>query len=173
MTAVPILLADAVTAAINTAAGDDYFGIRITARRSYPDWDIEYQDLDGLDTPAVDVVFVSGQASGGDTVDLDSVSSLNYEPSVDICVRKRFKQADREGKTGRLLNQPVDAMVNLVEKMHELMASLRDSQIEIALGQTAEWVNANVRAYVNQRRLREGFFEGVVRVNFSVTREDM
>lgn len=173
MTAVPILLADAVTHAINIASGNGYFGQPIEARRSYPDWDLEYQDLDGVNGPAIDVVFVSGQSSGGDTVDLDSVSSLNYEPSVDVCIRNRFKQADRDPKDGRLMNGPVDALVGLVEKTHELLASMREQQIEIAPGQTAEWVSASVRAYVNQRRLREGMFEGVVRINFSVTKEGM
>lgn len=171
MTAVPILLADAVTTSINAAVDDDYFAMDFTARRSYPDWDLDYKDLSGEDAPAVDVVFISGQSSGGDTVELDSYGSIEYQPSVDICVRYRFDPSDRDPTIGRLLNSSVDPLVKLVEQIHELLASGRLESLQLNETTVADWVDANVRAYVNQRRLREGMFEGVVRVNFSVTRQ--
>lgn len=167
MTAIPILLADAVTTVINTAEAASAFGVSFTARRSYPDWDLEYTDLTET---AVDVVFVSGQASGGDLVELDSVGSLNYEPSVDACVRHRFGPSDREAKTGRLLNASVDPLVKLVEKLQEVLAAERDTELTIDTGIEANWVDAQVRTYVNQRRLREGMFEGVVRINFQISK---
>jgi hypothetical protein len=165
MTAIPILLADAVTTVINTAEAASAFWVGFTARRSYPDWDLEYTDLTET---AVDVVFVSGQASGGDLVELDSVGSLNYEPSVDVCVRHRFGPSDREAKTGRLLNASVDPLVKLVEKLQEVLATNRANQIEIVSGTYAKWIDATMRTYVNQRRLREGLFEGACRVRFNV-----
>lgn len=167
MTAVPILLADAVTAVINTAEAASTFGISFTARRSYPDWDLAYEDLVAT---AVDVVFVSGQASGGELIELDSADSLNYEPSVDVCVRHRFGPSDREANTGRLLNASVDPLVKLIEQLHEVLAAGRDTELTIGTGIEANWIDSNVRTYVNQRRLREGMFEGVVRVNFNVSK---
>lgn len=170
MTAVPILLADAVTTVINTAEAASTFGIAFTARRSYPDWDLNYEDLEST---AVDVVFVSGQSSGGDIIELDSADSLNYEPSVDVCVRHRFGPSDRESKTGRLLNASVDPLVKLVEQLQELLAAGRDTELTIDTGIEASWLDAQVRTYVNQRRLREGMFEGVVRINFHVSKGGM
>jgi hypothetical protein len=167
MTAIPILLADAVTTVINTAVDASTFAVSFTPRRSYPDWDLSYEDLDGTE---VDVVFVSGQGSGGDLVELDSVGSLNYEPSIDVCVRHRFGPSDREPKTGRLLNASVDPLVKLVEQLQEVLAAERQTELALPGGPEASWINASVRTYVNQRRLREGFFEGVVRINFGISR---
>ena len=170
MTAIPILLADAVTTVINDAVADEYFAVDFTARRSYPDWDIDYKDLNGSSAPAVDVVFISGQSSGGDTIELDSYESLNYQPSVDVCVRFRFEPSDRDTDDGRLLNASVDPLVKVIEQLHELFASGRQDSLQLNVTTVADWVDSTVRAYVNQRRLREGMFEGVVRVNFSVTK---
>jgi len=117
------------------------------------------------------VVFISGQSSGGDTVELDAYGSIEYQPSVDICVRSRFDPSDRDPTIGRLLNASVDPLHKLVEHIHELLASGRLTSLQLNETTVADWVDANVRAYVNQRRLREGMFEGVVRVNFSVTRQ--
>ena len=168
MTAIPILLADAVTTVINTAEAASTFAVSFTPRRSYPDWDLSYEDLDGTE---VDVVFVSGQGSGGDLVELDSVGSLDYEPSIDVCVRHRFGPSDREPKTGRLLNASVDPLVKLVEQLQEVLATNRGTELSLGSGIEASWSNATMRTYVNQRRLREGFFEGVVRVNFDVSKD--
>lgn len=167
MTAIPTLLADAVTTVINTAEAANTFGISFTARRSYPDWDLSYEDLTSTQ---VDVVFVSGQGSGGEEIGLDAVDSLSCEPSVDVCVRHRFGPSDREANTGRLLNASVDPLVKLIEQLQEVLAAGRDTELTIGTGIEANWIDANVRAYVNQRRLREGMFEGVVRVNFNVSK---
>lgn len=173
MTAVPILLADAATAVINTAVAESAFGVSFVARRSYPDWDLDYLDLDEIKGTAVDVVFVSSQSSGGDLVELDSFDSLVYEPALDVCVRHRFSPADRDPKTGRLLNASVDPLVKLVEQLHEVFAQRRQTELDLGGGIEASWLDSLVRAYVNQRRLREGIFEGVVRVNFQITKGDM
>jgi hypothetical protein len=165
MTAVPILLADAVATVINTAVTAGAFGLPFVVRRSYPDWDLDYADLTYT---AVDVVFVSGQAAGGDAVALDTVSAVVYEPAVDVCVRHRFGPSDRETQTGRLLNASVDPLVKLVEKLQEVLATNRANETQIATGIYAKWMDATMRAYVNQRRLREGMFEGVCRVRFNV-----
>lgn len=171
MTAIPILLADAVTTVINTAVDADTFAVEFEARRSYPDWDLTYEDMEERKAH-VDVVFVSGQGGGGDLVELDSVDSLNYQPAVDICVRYRFGQEDREkNKSARLLNASVDPLVKLVEQLHEVVAAERDTELTIADGIEANWQDATIRAHVNQRRLREGYFEGVVRVRFDVSKD--
>jgi len=166
MTAVPILLADAVAAAINTAASDgDFTPQSFVTRRSYPDWDDDFASLKCL---AVDVVFVSTDGSGA-LAELDSASTLETEPAIDIAVRKRFEPTDRE-TDGRLKNTSVDPLVKLVEQLHELFAMDRYESLSLAEGIEANWIEASVRTHCDYSKLRQGYFLGVVRVRWNVSK---
>lgn len=168
MTATPILLAEAMTTVINTAVSNDEFGeLSFTARRSYPDWDDDFKDIKDL---AVDVVFVASVGSGGDLAELDTFSTLEMQPMVDIAVRKRFSSSDRESTAGRLRNTSVDPIVNLVEQLHELFAGDRNTSLDLGGGLVANWVEANVRTHCDYSRLREAHFLGVVRVTWNVSK---
>jgi len=167
MTAIPILLADAITAAINTAAGGGAFAPQaFTAKRSYPDWDDDFKDLKSL---SLDVVWVSSDGSGA-LAELDSFSSLETEPSIDIAIRKRFEPSDRE-TNGRLKNASVDPLVKLVEQIYELFAAGRMESIDLGNGIEANWVDASIRTHCDYRRLREGYFLGVIRLRWNVSKE--
>jgi len=138
VSAIPILLADAIATAINTAVGDDVFAPQeFTARRSYPDWDDDFGDLKDLE---VDVVFVSSDGNGV-TAELDSADTLETEPGVDIAIRKRFNPDDRDTTTGRLKNASVDALVELVQQVYELFASDRETPLTLESGLVANWVD--------------------------------
>jgi hypothetical protein len=166
MTAIPILLADAVTTVINTAVGDgDFSPQSFTADRSYPDWD---DDFATLKTMQVDVVPVSTDGSGA-LAELDSASTLETEPAVDIAVRKRFEPSDRESD-GRLKKSSVDPLVKLVEQLHEVFAAGRLESLSLASGIEANWQDASVRTHCDYRKLREGYFLGVVRVRWNVSK---
>lgn len=161
------LLADAVTTEINAAVtGEDFDTLGFTARRSYPDWDDDFKDLKDL---AVDVVFVSSGASGGSLVELDSFSTIDTEPAIDIAVRKRFQPADKEAN-GRLKNTSVDALVKLVEQIYELFSADRQTAINLAASLDANWIDTQVRTYCDYARLRQGVFLGVVRIRFAVSK---
>jgi hypothetical protein len=166
MTAIPILLADAITAAINTAVGGGVFAPQVfTAKRSYPDWDDDFKDLKSL---SLDVVWVSSDGNGA-VAELDSVSTLETEPSVDIAIRKRFEPSDRDS-IGRLRNSSVDPLVKLVEQIYELFAAGRINLIDLGNSIQANWVDANIRTHCDYRRLREGYFLGVVRLRWNVSK---
>lgn len=171
MSAVPILLADAVTEVINTAVAADYFETDgFTAERSYPDWD---DDFEGLDKLTVDVVFVASASDGGDLMELDSAGSVDSEPEVDISIRKRFQPSDRSrpgAADGRVKKTAADPLVKLVEQIHEKMAEDRQEAIELVAGVDANWIDASIRTYCDYKRLREGNFLGVVRVRFNVSK---
>lgn len=161
------LLADALAAVINTAVtGVELDTVGFTARRSYPDWDDDFSDLKVL---AVDVVFVSSGASGGDAVELDAAGMIDMEPAIDIAVRKRFGPSDRE-VDGRLKNTSIDALVRLVEQIHELFSGDRATEVTLAAGLTANWVDAKVRTYCDYAKLRAGCFLGVVRIRYDVSK---
>ena len=165
--ATPTLVADALTTVINTAVtAVELETVGFTARRSYPDWDDDFSDLKDL---AVDVVFVASNGANGDLVDLDSAGTINTSPAIDIAVRKRFQPADREAN-GRLKNTSVDPLVRLVEQIHELFAGDRATEITLASGIAANWVDASVRTYCDYAKLRQGCFLGVVRIRYDVSK---
>lgn len=165
MSASITLLADAVAAVVNTAQQASALGsLEFTARRSYPDWDDDFKDLKAL---AVDVVFVSG---AGDLVELDSVSTGHTEQAIDISVRYRFNPTSDRDVRGRLKNEPVDHLVELVELIHEQLAGDRMVPVTLVAGTTANWIDTTVRTYCDYKRLREGCFLGVVRIRFDVSK---
>lgn len=171
MDAVPILLADAITTAINAAVSADAFETAgFTAERAYPDWD---DDFTGLKDLAVNVVPVTSSGDGGELVELDTEGSANTDPAVDVVVRKRFNNSDRQtpgAATGRLKPTSVDPLLRLVEQIHEEMASDRGTAIELATGIYANWIDASIRTYCDYGRLREGNFLGVVRLKYNVSK---
>jgi len=169
MSAVPILLADALTTVINTAQAANQLGtLSFTAVRSYPDWDDDFKDLKALE---VDVVPVT---SAGDLVELDTERTINSDPAVDICVRKRFEPGDKEtsgAKAGRLKKTSVDPLVRLVEQIHELLSEDRlFTAVALSGGCHANWIEATVRTYCDYARLRQGVFLGVVRIRYNVSK---
>jgi len=168
MSAVPILLADALTTVINTAQAASQLGSQsFTAVRSYPDWDDDFKDLKALE---VDVIPVT---SAGDLVELDTERTINSDPAVDIVVRKRFEPGDKEtsgAKAGRLKKTSVDPLVRLVEQIHELLSEDRFTAVALSGGYHANWLEATVRTYCDYARLRQGVFLGVVRVRYNVSK---
>jgi len=166
MSAVPIVLADAITAVVNTDQAANVFGLSFTAQRSYPTWDDEFSGLKDL---AVDVVFVSSNGSDGALAELDSESTLQTEPAIDIAVRKRFQASDRESN-GDLKKSSIDPLVKLIEKIYEQLAGDRGQAIALASGVDANWLDTSIRTHCDYGRLRQGCFLGCVRVRFDVSK---
>jgi hypothetical protein len=166
MSAIPILLADAITGVINTDQAANVFEQSFTAQRSYPTWD---DDFPGLKDLAVDVIFVSSNGSDGAFAELNSESTLQTEPAIDIAVRKRFQASDRES-TGDLKKSSIDPLVKLVEKIYEQLAGDRMQALTIASGLSANWLDTSIRTHCDYGRLRQGVFLGCVRVRFSVSK---
>jgi hypothetical protein len=154
---IPIRVADAVTTEIN---GYSFEIGSFTATRIYPIWD---QNFSGLDTMVVNVVFVVHMMDIG----LDARGFIKYEPSIDICVRKKFDADDRDGDTGELLNASVDPLVYLLQEMHEYFVGERASVV-LDDETEANWLESDVKSWVNLKLLRKGLFEGVVRIKFQI-----
>lgn len=166
MSAIPILLADAITAVINADQAASAFGsVSFTAKRSYPTWDDDFKELKDL---SVDVVFVSS-AGGGVLAELDTEATLKTDPSIDIAVRKRFEASDRESN-GDLKKTSIDPLVKLVEKIYEQLAGDRGQAIALAAGINANWLDTTIRTYCDYARLKQGVFLGCVRIQFRVSK---
>jgi len=166
MSAIPILLAEAITGVINTAVTADAFDQNFTAVRSYPIWT---DDFEGLKDLSVDVVFVSSGGQGA-LAELDSWQTLETEPAVDIAIRKRFQTSDRDDTTNEVKASSIDALVKLVEQIYETFAADRMTAIELATGVHANWIDSTIRTYCDYDRLRQGIFVGVVRIRFNVSK---
>lgn len=161
MSAVPIRIADAVVAEINAAVTASSFStLGFTAVRRYFDWDADYKDLD---TMAVEVVFRVTQPR--DSIALESAGTLSYKVATDIVIRKRFATSDRNDSDGRLKNTSVDPLVTLLQEFHELFVTTRNT-IPLDSETSANWTGSDVLSWVNQAKLRQGLFEGVVRIEF-------
>lgn len=159
--AVPIRIADAVTAELNGHTFD--FG-SFTAVRSYADWDDKFEDIKE-DEPTVDVVFMAAA-----TPELEDQSALDYEVSIDIAVRQRFGPASRNGLTGRLKNEAVDPLVKLIEDIHEKFVADRNETV-LADEPTATWQESDVKLWWDRKKLRQGLFYGWVRLVFSISKD--
>ena len=169
--AVSIQVAQAIADEINAAAEAGEFAIgKFVCRRSYVDWDEKFSDLSCMQ---VDVVYTSHSAGGGSTIQLDNYASLLYRVPIDIAIRKRFDPCDRDPDTNRLKNEPVDELVTLLQELHELFATRRNSGVTPLTAIDANWIDADVLSWVNQRKLRAGLFEGVIRIMFHVSRESV
>lgn len=166
VTAIPIQVADAVVAEINSAADDDLFSIgKFTSQRSYADWDMELSDLEDM---AVDVVFVT--APRDDDIKLNAAGELAYRVSVDVVVRKRFKQEDRRTNSSRLKNEAVDPLVLLLQEIYEHLASKRNTGA-LPTMTSAKWLEPDIKSWLGNWRLRQAVFEGDIRCHFDVSKE--
>jgi hypothetical protein len=112
--AVLVQVADAVTALLNTVPSP--FSQSFTAERNYPDFATPLESLGEL---KVDVV-----AGGHKSANSVTRSDTDYECNINVIIRKRFCQTDRqeEGENGRpLSNEAIDEMILLVEEVHEYL----------------------------------------------------
>lgn len=110
--AVLVQVADAVVALLNTVPTP--FSQSFTAKRSYPDRIITLTQLGDL---RVDVV-----AGGHKSAKSVTRSDTDYECNINVIIRKKFKDKDREeeGVEARpVRNDAMDAMILLVEEIHE------------------------------------------------------
>lgn len=161
----PIRIADAVVAEINAANALGTFGVSdFTARRSYPDWDESFKDLDYL---AVEVVYSPNEDK---PVQLKSYGFVDLEPTVNIVVRKRFGPDDRdESAKGRLLNSSVDPLVTLIDEMRLFFLGKRNATI-LADEPNAKWSgDSQVRRWYDAAKIRMGLFEGYVQLKFNLS----
>lgn len=159
--AVPIRIADAVTAEIN---GHTFAIGEFTATRSYADWDEDFKDIQE-NKPTVDVVFRATTAP-----ELDDRNSLEYVVEIDIAVRQRFGSTARTSENGRLKNAAVDPLVKLLEEIHEYFVSERGST-PLEAESDAYWQSSDVKLWCDHRKLRAGLFYGWVRVTFSISKD--
>ena len=164
MAAVLVDVAEEIKEELNTASAAGDFSLPFEAVRSWADWDEKLKDLDKLH---VDVV------SGGAKIKLADRVTLDYLVSVDIGIRKRFKDTDRNQDTGQFENASIDALVLLQQEIFEFFAPMSaDAGRALAALPEAVWKEFEPRVWVDRSLLRENDqFMGIARIIHEVSRQ--
>lgn len=159
MTATPaelVSVADAIVAELANLVSE-HVG-EIEPVRSYADWAEELKDLGDFRVDVVPVGYPEEEA--------DSRGSIGYRCAVDVGVRKKFAQADRES-SGRIKLAEIDKLVGLVQEIHTFLFNRRLSTYE-----GAAFREVKFRVVCSRKHLRDdGLFLGVVRVFYDVSAE--
>ena len=156
MASVLVQVADAIRHELTLGTS---FVLAIDPQRSYADWDEELTEEAVL---RVDVVPVRVATS-----ELDARGQLNYGCEVDIGIRYRFPQEERQQLNGRVAVGAVDNLVELVEQIHEYFVDEDNSGRRLAQYTSAVWQSTDIRAsYVRDMLRQLGQFVGIVRVTY-------
>ena len=158
-----IQIADAVAAEINSAVAAESFEVLdFTARRSYPDWKENFEDLKDM---AVDVVHAIDE---DEAVGLATAGSIRYSPTIHIVIRKKFGQADREEPTNRLRNSSIDPLSTLLDDIRKHFIGRRNDGVLDGMPDV-QWDGASqVKRWYDPHKLAMGLFEGYVQLKFTV-----
>lgn len=149
--AIAVTVAKAVTDHLGRAT----FGQAVTIERSYADWELA---LDEAATTRIDVVLVTTEQ----TTELTTRGGSQYLVPIDIAVRKRF-----EVDGDRIPNDQVDALMLLVQNVHDHFTPERPNDFPIASWEETKILVAPLTKHL--RELRQ--FTGIVRVTFRVYKD--
>lgn len=127
--------------------------------RSYMDWELE---LDRADELRIDIVANTVKQKA----ELAARGSLKYLVTVDIVVRKRLGVEDQDDDTGRIEIDEVDALMLLVQEVHETFAPQRMTGFDAAAYQSTEIAVAPLMPHLHSYRQ----FTGIVRVTFQANK---
>lgn len=133
--------------------------------RSWADWVRPLEDDDKCkeDVLYVDVVPVATALE----VEASSREKLMYTCPIDIAVRRKFGAKWQEPDTGRINVRELDAMMFLVQEIHELFTLARMQEFEAASWQETKRLVAPLKSHLRDMRQ----FTGIVRVTFRVDRK--
>ena len=160
----PDALAVTVAKAVTTALAGASLSQSFTPNRSYADWDLAGSST-GLQLADADVLHVDVVLSQTEQqVNPVNRDELGYIVPVMICVRQRFGTPDENSSTGAVNVSAVDALMYLVQQIHELF--FKKEEIE---GQLAgyDWLKTAFVVAPVREHLREWRqFTGIITITF-------
>ena len=155
---VPVRIAQAVAAEINTAVADDDITLDFTAAFSFASEITEFQDLND-DTLTVDVVPTSDQRW------MHRAGSVyKHFVRVAVGIRRRIAPADRDSGTGAIDTAALTNYVNLIYEIVNLFAAGRELTDE----PNAVWDSAQeptIKLY-EPEKLKDGLYFGWIHLPF-------
>jgi hypothetical protein len=137
----------------------------ITPVRSWADWvqPLELDDKSIEDQLYVDVVPVATALE----TETSSRATLAYTCPVDIAVRRRFSTKFQDRDTLRINVREVDALMYLVQEIHEEFTLARMQDFEAGAWMETKRLVAPLKSHLRDMRQ----FTGIVRVTFRVDRK--
>lgn len=150
MSSILIRVAEDVKDALNAGT----FGQKFEAIRSYADWELPLEESIEEGKVFVDVVPVPPVP-----VDIETRGSLNYQPAVDIIVRRRMGP-ERRDASGKYSLAELDPLTDFIEELAEFF-------VEDELANGGRWNATEIRrAFVPAHLHGKHQFTGIVRVTF-------
>lgn len=153
-------MADAVPVAVHKAAhaflAAATLSQAIDPQRNYADWKLELKELNVL---RVDVVLVSTAWQSELTA---RGAKLAYTVPIDIAVRYRFGQADKDDDSGELSVTKIDELMGLTAEIHELFTEQRLTNFQAGVWQESRVLVAPLISALRERSQ----FTGINRITF-------
>lgn len=161
---IAVSIAKAVTAQLAAAS----LSQPIQPERSYADWSqpLEREQVSDEERLYVDVV----PQSTGLQVGLQTRGSNEHRVAIDIAVRRRFSQDKQDRDTGRVVIDEVDALMLLVQEIHEQFMPVRLTDFEDAAWDPDQGTRILV-APLKRHLYEMKQFTGIVRLTFIASKD--
>lgn len=162
-TAVCVAIAEAVKDRIESATA--LTSREYTVRRSYLEWDLELKGLEKAELQEAEKLLIDVVAHSTDQqVELSARGVLRYTVPIDIAVRRKFGESEKDLATGRIKVEEIDKHVLLVEELHKMFTTYRLGDFPYAVWDN-EKGGTTILANPHRDHLRElRQFTGIVRV---------
>lgn len=138
---------------------------KIDPVRSWADW---VQPLETDDTCKEDVLYVDVvPVATALEVEPGARGKIKYTCPIDIAVRRKFGPEWQDNETLRINVREIDAMMFLVQEIHEAFTLARMTSFEAGTWVGTKRLVAPLKAHLRDKRQ----FTGIVRVTFRVDRD--
>lgn len=173
--AITVAVAEAVKARIISAGPQSLTERYYTVRRSYLEWDLELKGLEnaGLQEEEKTLVDVVSHTTL-QQVELSSRGKGYFTVPIDIAIRRKFGDTEKDLETGRVKVEEIERYVLMVEELHRmfLAMSLADdfpySVWDNDKGGTLILVNPD-RDHLREMRQFTGIVRVFLRADVSIT----
>lgn len=116
--AISVLVAEAVKDRI-IAGADRLTETQYTVRRSYLEWDLDLKGLEHADLQDDEKLLIDVVAhSTLQETELSARGKNRFTVPVDIAVRRKFGELEKDRTTGRIKIEEIDRYVLLIEELH-------------------------------------------------------
>lgn len=134
------------------------YPMAVECARGYGDID---EQLEERDKAQVDVI-----AGARPLLELATRGAWGYQIDIHAILRQRFSAFERSQLEGRIANELIDPMVEVVEVMAEALIPQRFTALEPI---DAKWFSTTIEAiYISEHLRQYGQFTGHVRTTFMV-----
>lgn len=164
--AVSVMVAEAVKERI-IAGADSLTETEYTVRRSYLEWDLDLKGLEKSELSDGEMLTIDVVAHTTDQeTELSSRDTNRFTVPIDIAVRRKFGENEKDKTTGRIKIKEIDRYVLLIQELHLMFTAKRLVQVDFPYSVwDGEKGGTRILANPDRDHLRElKQFTGIVRV---------